>query len=222
MTLLSEQIQKTAWVSLKIFWVINSQSLHDLNSSSSKTQIQDVFIVRADFQWFLFEKSEITWKWIIYMHVCVCVQNHQNLGTEKFYYEIFKKVIPFIYPFISNMGFPGNSAGKESACNARDPSLISGSRRSPGEGIGYLLHYSWASLVVQMVKNLPAMWEIWVWSLGWEDPLEEDIATHSSILVWRPPEKPEKTEEPGRLQSMGVGQDWATKHSTYPIYQIGS
>ena len=73
------------------------------------------------------------------MHVCVCVQNHQNLGTEKFYYEIFKKVIPFIYPFISNMGFPGNSAGKESACNARDPSLIPGLGRSPGERNSYPL-----------------------------------------------------------------------------------
>ena len=106
------------------------------------------------------------------MHVCVCVQNHQNLGTEKFYYEIFKKVIPFIYPFISNMGFPGNSAGKESACNARDPSLISGSRRSPGEGIGYLLHYSWASPVAQLVKNPPTMqqrpgFDPWVGKIPW-------------------------------------------------------
>ena len=45
----------------------------------------------------------------------------------------------------------------------------------------------WASLVAQMVKNLPAMWETWVQSLGWEDPLEEDMATHSSILAWRIP-----------------------------------
>ena len=45
----------------------------------------------------------------------------------------------------------------------------------------------WASLVAQMVKNLPAMWETWVQSLGWEDPLEENMATHSSILAWRIP-----------------------------------
>ena len=57
------------------------------------------------------------------------------------------------------MGFPGSSAGKESACNAGDPSLIPGSGRSPGERIGYPLQYSWASLVAQMVKNLPAMQE---------------------------------------------------------------
>ena len=82
------------------------------------------------------------------------------------------------------MGFPGSSAGKESACNAGDPSLIPGSGRSPGEGIGYLLQYSWAFLVAQTVRNLPAMWETWVQSLGWEDPLKEGMATHSSILAW--------------------------------------
>ena len=60
-------------------------------------------------------------------------------------------------------------------------------QRFPGEGIGYPLQYSWDSLVAQMVKNPPAMWEIWVLSLGWEDPLEEDMATHSNILVWRIP-----------------------------------
>ena len=48
-----------------------------------------------------------------------------------------------------------------------------------------LVHWVTASLVAQTVKNLPAMWEIWVWSLGWEDPLEEGMATHSSILAWR-------------------------------------
>ena len=84
-------------------------------------------------------------------------------------------------------GFPGNSAGKESACNAGDSSLIPGSGSSPGEGIGYPLLYSWVSLVAQMVKNLPAMWETWVQSLGGEDPLEKGKATHSSILAWRIP-----------------------------------
>jgi len=57
------------------------------------------------------------------------------------------------------LGFPGSSAGKESACNAGDPGLIPGSGRSPGEGIGYPLQYSWTSLVAQTVKNLPVMWE---------------------------------------------------------------
>ena len=56
-----------------------------------------------------------------------------------------------------------------------------------------------ASLEAQLVKNLLAMWETWVPSLGWEDPLEKGMATHSSILACRIP----RTEEPGRLQSMG-------------------
>ena len=61
--------------------------------------------------------------------------------------------------------------------------LIPGSGRSPGEGIGYPLQYSWASLVAHLVKNPPAMRETWVRSLGWEDPLEKGRATHSSILA---------------------------------------
>ena len=65
--------------------------------------------------------------------------------------------------------------------------MIPGSGRSPGEGIGYPLQYSWASLVAQMLKNLPTMQETWVQLLGWEDPLEEGIATHSSILAWKIP-----------------------------------
>ena len=69
----------------------------------------------------------------------------------------------------------------------RRPSLIPGLGRSPGEGIGYTLQYSWASLVAQLVKNLPAMQESWVQSLGWEDPLEKGKTTYSSILAWRIP-----------------------------------
>ena len=84
-------------------------------------------------------------------------------------------------------GFPDSSVGKESACNAGDPSSFPGLGRSPGEGIGYPLQYSWASLVAQLVKNPPAMWETWVQSLGWEDPLGKGKATYSSILAWRIP-----------------------------------
>ena len=73
-----------------------------------------------------------------------------------------------------SMGFPHSSLGKESACNVGDPSSIPGLGRSAGEGIGYPLQYSWASLVAQLVKNPPAMWETWVGSLGWEDPLEKE------------------------------------------------
>ena len=90
--------------------------------------------------------------------------------------------VPLLYD-----SFPDSSVGKESTCNAEDPGSVPESGRSPGEGIGYLLQYSWVSLVAQLVKNLPAMQETWVRSLGWEDPLEKGKATHSSILAWRIP-----------------------------------
>ena len=83
------------------------------------------------------------------------------------------------------MGFPHSSVGKESACNAGDPGSISASGRFTEEGIGYPFQFSWASQVAQLVKNLPAVWETWFQSLGWEDPLEKGKATHSSILAWR-------------------------------------
>ena len=72
--------------------------------------------------------------------------------------------------------------------------------------LAWRIYTFWASLVVQMVKCLPAMQETWVRSLGWEDPLEKEKATHSSTLPWKIP----WTEEPGRLQAMGlqrVGHD---------------
>ena len=96
-------------------------------------------------------------------------------------------------------GFPGSSAGKESIYNAGDPSLIPRLGSSPGEWIGYPLQYSWAFLVVQTLQNPPAMQETWVRSLGWEDSLEEEMATHSSICAW----KILWAEEPGGLQSIG-------------------
>ena len=74
--------------------------------------------------------------------------------------------------------------------------MIPGSGRSSGEGIGYPLQYSWASLLAQLVKNLPAqkkkknlpaMGETWVQFLVWEDPLQKGKATHSSILAWKIP-----------------------------------
>ena len=86
---------------------------------------------------------------------------------------------------MSYEGFPDSSVDKESACNAGHPGLTPGLGRSPGEGTGYPLEYSWASLVVQLVKNPPAIQETWVRSLGWEDALEKGKATHASILAWR-------------------------------------
>ena len=85
----------------------------------------------------------------------------------------------------------GGSDGKESACNPGDLGSIPGLGRSPGEGVFF---------IAQSVKNLPAVQETWVQFLGWEDPLEKEMATHSSILAWRIP----WVEEAGRLQSMGL------------------
>ena len=103
------------------------------------------------------------------------------------------------------MGFPGSSDGKESTCNAGDPGSIPGSGSSP-QRKGRLPTLV-ASLVAQMVKNLPPMQKIGVRSLGWEDPLEKGMATHSSILAWRIP----LTEEPNGLQSMGSQELDTTK-----------
>jgi len=102
------------------------------------------------------------------------------------------------------LGLLGSSAGKESAYNAGDSSLIPGLGSSPGEGIGFPFQYSWASLVAETVKNPPAVRETWVQSLGWKDPLEEGMATHSSILVWRIP------KDIGAWQATihGVAKSW--------------
>ena len=76
--------------------------------------------------------------------------------------------------------------------------------------------YQWLLLVAQMVKHLPVVQETRAWSLGWEGPLEKEMATHSSTLAWKIP----WTEEPGRLQYMGsqrVGHDWATSQAQYTL-----
>ena len=104
---------------------------------------------------------------------------------------------------VCTMGFPQSSDGKESTCDEEGPGSIPGWGRSTGERKGYPLQYSWASLVVQLIKNPPATWETWLRSLGWENLLEKGKATHSSILAWRIP----------WIKSMGsqrVGHDWAT------------
>ena len=75
----------------------------------------------------------------------------------------------------------------------------------------------WDYYIHTTVKNLPAIQETWIWSLGWEDPLEKGMATHSRILAWRVP----WTEEPAGLQSMGwqrVEQDWMTKHTAHKAF----
>ena len=95
-------------------------------------------------------------------------------GIFSFFYGwvIFHCIyLHLFYPFVCRWIFsllpcPDSSVGKEPACNAADPSSIPGSGRPTEEGIGYPLQYSWASLVAQLVKNLPAMWETWVPSTG--------------------------------------------------------
>ena len=82
-----------------------------------------------------------------------------------------------------NLGLLDRSVGKESSYNAGDPDSIPGLGRSVGEGIGYPLLYSEASLVAQLVKNPPATQKTWVQSLVWEDALEKGKASHSSILA---------------------------------------
>ena len=113
-------------------------------------------------------------------------------------------------------GFPGSSDGTESACDAGDPSSSPWSGRYPGEGIGYPLQYSWASLVTQTVKNRPAMWETWVWSLGWED---SPGGGHGNPLQYSCLENPHGQRS--RLQSMGsqrVAHSWAIKHTVNSVF----
>ena len=78
--------------------------------------------------------------------------------------------VPIWEPPWFSRSFPGSSVGKEPACKSGNPSSISGSGKPPREGISHQLQYSWASLVAQMLKNLPVMRETWVWSLPWQDP----------------------------------------------------
>ena len=109
-------------------------------------------------------------------------------------------------------GFPGGSAGKESACNAGDPGSIPGLGSSPGEGIGYPLQYSWSSLVAQTVKIRPQWgrpgFNPWVGKIPWRRAWQP-------TPVFLPGESP-WTEEPGGLQPMEpqwVGYNWATKQA---------
>ena len=94
--------------------------------------------------------------------------------------------------------FPGSSAGKESTCNAGDPCAIPGSGRSAGEGIGYPLQYSWASLVAQLVKNLPAMQETWINPWVWK-------------ILWRREKQPTPVFWPGEFY--GLYSPWGHKES---------
>ena len=153
------------------------------------------------------KKQLLSWVEFIYPMRIFNIMNYFHHIT----YFLLVSSYSFIYCLTlwKYWGFPGNSAGKESTCNAGDPSLIPQSGRSAGEGIGYLLQYSWASLVTHMVKNPPAKQETQFCSLGWEDPLEKGTATHSSILrelsvFWRIP------WTVWTVGSQRVGHGWVT------------
>ena len=122
---------------------------------------------------------------------------HTLRQVDTFYvYEL-----QFLIWFYST-GFHHSSVGKESTCNAGDPSSIPGLGRSPGEGIGHPLQCSWASLVAQLVKNPPTMLETWLWSLGWEDPLERKWLP--TLVFW-----PAEFHGPS-MRSHRVRHDWTT------------
>ena len=104
-----------------------------------------------------------------------------------FFFASFYSYFFIIIHLSTGKSFPHSSVGKESACKAGDPGYIPGLGTSTGEGIGYPFQCPWGSVVVQLVKNLPAMQETWVQSLDWENPLEKGKATHSTILAWRIP-----------------------------------
>ena len=121
-------------------------------------------------------------------------------------------------------GFPDSSVGRESACDAEDPSSIPGSGRSAGEGIGYPLQYSLASLA-QMVKTPPAMQETCVRSLGWEGPLEKGKATHSSILAWRilwGHKEPDRTEQLALHYGTFIKVDHTIKQTSTSLKELKS
>ena len=102
-------------------------------------------------------------------------------------------------------GFPDSSVGKESACNAGDPSSIPGLGRSAGEGIGYPLQYSWASLLAQQVKNPPAMWKTWVQSLHWEDPWRRERLP--TPVFWPGERVSGKESDTPERRSLSVSED---------------
>ena len=87
--------------------------------------------------------------------------DHISILTSKTFF-ILRRLVCTNLNIFHKPTFPSSSTGTESVCSAGDPGSTPGSGRSPGEGIGYPLQYSWASLVTQLVKNTPAMWETWV------------------------------------------------------------
>ena len=145
---------------------------------NSFTKQKDTHMYRTNLWIARGKRDEMNWEIhiyiyiYIYVYICVCVYTH-----------IYMHII-YTHTYI-HMGFPDSSAGKESTCSAGDPSSIPGLSSSAKEWIGYPLQYSWVSLVLQRVKNQPAMQETWFQFLSWEDLLEERMVTCFCILAWR-------------------------------------
>ena len=135
-------------------------------------------------------------------HLILCLPFFFMLST----FPSISLFLFYIYNYIQ--GFTDSSVGKESTCNAEDPCLIPGSGRSAGKGIGYPLQYSWASLVAQPVKNLPAIQETWIWSQPFLREGKDYSLQYSGL------------ENSMAIQSMGsqrIRHDWATGSYPTPV-----
>ena len=161
----------------------------------------------------------------LYVFNVALSSNETYAGQTPCRFLLVKTLMNQMWPFP-----PGILLGKQWSENSKSISAILFFLVFSGESKHIKCNTSWkctlfdahiwmSSQVAQMVKCLPATWETWVWSLGWEDPLEKEMATHSSTLAWKIP----WTEEPGRLQSMGsqrVGHNWATSLSFFMFFLI--
>ena len=141
-----------------------------------------------------------------------CLSATTSVKKTKFNWVHFKDLICFIHWFIIQAASHLAARKKKALKSCMKQKAFMG-RKSPGEGKGYPLQYSWASLVAQLVKNPPAMWETWVRSLGWDDLLEKEMAIHSSILAWKIPRF--SKEEPWSLgwRSLVGYSPWDRKES---------
>ena len=137
--------------------------------------------------------------------------NERNLNTAGVWLYV-ASIFPLIMVCEIWCSFGWSQLANRS-CNAEDPSLIPELGKSPGEGIGYALQDSWAILVAQMVKNLPAIWEIWIWSPVWEDVLEKNMATHASNFAWRIPMDRRDSQATAHGVTKSVTTEWlSTTH----------
>ena len=120
-----------------------------------KSTLSDINLATPNFSWLVLPDYIYFFSPFLYI-VCVFILK------MFFLWAVSSCFFQFDNPCLLVMGFPDSSVGKESTCNAWDPGSIPGLGRYAAEGIGYPLQYSWASLVAQLVRNLPEMWETWV------------------------------------------------------------